>query len=601
MLDMLKALFHTLSPTQRRRFVGLQVLVVMRSFAEIASVTAIGPFTMLVSKMDALEGDGWLAQAYRMSPADSPGEFLVLLGGVALLALLLASFLSIYTTYALFRYSHNVGADISIRLFDHYMHQPWLYHASHNSSLLTKKIAVEAMRINKGILAPLMQMNSSLVLAAVLSLSLCLVEPVITLVGVSLFSLAYLAAYGTVRRKIARNGKDVSRQNAQQFRLMSEGFGGIREILLRSSQRAFVSRFAATAKALSSAQARNSSLAQTPRYIIELAALSAVIFAVVYLVRVHDGDVTKIVPLISIYGLATFKLLPAFQKVYSSLATMKGAQAAFISLREDLQASTPAYPRDPAEDASGSGGGSIGEAIVLDGIDFSYPGSGMNTLDKLSMKVPAGTVTGLVGASGAGKSTLIDILLGLVEPDRGRVVVDGVVLDKVRQRQWRKSVGFVPQAIYLADASIAENVAFGIPAAEIDLARVKQAVRTACLEDLITTLPDGLQSQVGERGVQLSGGQRQRIGIARALYHDPAVLILDEATNALDVLTERRIMDAVENASKDRTTLIVAHRLKTLKSCDTIFFMQGGKIVAEGTYDELLGSNEAFRQLDLLS
>ena len=598
MRKLLRHLFDNLTRAQRIRFVAVQALVVLRALAEIMSVAAVAPFTIVVSKPEALQGDGWIAGLFQLSGADGTTHFLYMLGGAALLALTLGALISVFTTFAVFRYSQGLGAQLSVRLFNYYLAQPWLYHASAHSAELTKQIASESTRITRSIITPLMQLIASLIVAGLMAGAMFVLEPVLTAVAVTIFLCAYFFTFGTVRARIARNGKSISRQTAEQFRLLSEAFGGIREIKLRDLRDIYVSRFGDNAARLAAAQATNSALAQSPRYLIEFAAFVSVVFAVLYLLKAHDGDLGVVVPILSMYGLGAFKLLPELQRVYASLATIKGAQAAYDAIKEDLKGSSAleAKQGEPA-----STGVSASKRLELVDIGFRYRDSLGSVLTEVNLTLKRGCIVGVVGASGAGKSTLLDIILGLIAPDTGRILLDGRPLDLAGDCRWKGAVGFVPQAIFLTDGSIAENIAFGESKAQMDPQRLHEAAELACLGDLIRELPEGLNSRVGERGVQLSGGQRQRIGIARALYGNPDLLILDEATNALDVVTESRVLEAIVRASQSRITLIVAHRMKTVQICDQIYLLEKGRIAASGTYEHLVRESDAFRQLDLLS
>jgi HlyD family secretion protein len=302
----------------------------------------------------------------------------------------------------------------------------------------------------------------------------------------------------------------------------------------------------------------------------------------------------NILPILSMYALAGFKLLPAFQQIYASLATVKGNIASFDILEEDLVASQHITQAQPADKA---GKLSLREGITLDNTHFCYPGTEEKALSGLTLEVPVNHVIGLVGATGSGKSTAIDVLLGLITPQCGALKIDGKPLSGQALRAWQNNVGFVPQSIFLSDASIRENIAFGLPPEEIDDERIKRAAKMALLDEFLERLPNGLETGVGERGIQLSGGQRQRIGIARALYDDADVLVFDEATSSLDGITEKLVMDAIHNFAGKKTIIMIAHRLATVKQCDNIYLLAGGKIIDQGSHDELAARNEMFRRM----
>ncbi|KFZ31353.1 multidrug ABC transporter ATPase [Pseudidiomarina salinarum] len=594
MFKRLKKLFGLLTAEQRKRLVKLQVLVVLMAFAEVAGVATIGPFMALVGDISLLEGEGALAQVYAHSGLESPRDFLLWLGLAVLLALSCAAGIAMFTTWRLSLYAAQVGAEISTRLYKHYMSQPWLFHASGSSSQLTNRISQESNRITNLVIQPLMQMNAKGVLAVVMATAIFIFNPLVALIGLLLFGVAYVALYKTVRKRLASNGRDISKSNQQRFKLMNEGFGGIKDTLLLGRQAEFNERFAKSSDTLGCAQGVTRALSQAPRYAMELVAFAAVIFLVLYLLSAYDGNLGNILPVLSVYALAGFKLLPAFQQMYTSLAQVKGNISSFDSIEEDLAASQNVEDIGPATKAGKMSPQSL---IKLDNVSFSYPGKEEQALRELTLNIPVNQVIGLVGASGSGKSTAIDILLGLIEPQTGSLIVDGEEIKNQKKRAWQNNVGFVPQTIFLADSSIRENIAFGVPSEQIDEKRVIRAAEMAHLDELLARLSDGLNTRVGERGIQLSGGQRQRIGIARALYDDAEVLVLDEATSALDGITEKLVMDAIHDFSGKKTIIMIAHRLATVKKCDCIYLLDNGKVIDYGRYEDLVEKSDIFQKM----
>jgi len=313
-----------------------------------------------------------------------------------------------------------------------------------------------------------------------------------------------------------------------------------------------------------------------------------------YLLGTHEGNLGAILPVLSVYALAGMKMLPAFQQAYAGLSQIRGNLAAFDTVRDDLRASSLESARAVAQS---------NERLVpqqevrLSNVLFRYPGKEEPALNNIDMRIPANGVIGLVGASGSGKSTAIDLLLGLIEPQEGSLFIDGEPLTNEKRRAWQNTVGFVPQSIFLADSSIRENIAFGLPFDAIDEESVRRAAKMAHLDELLAELPRGLDTEVGERGVQLSGGQKQRIGIARALYNDADVLVLDEATSALDGITEKLIMDAIHDFSGKKTIIMIAHRLATVRQCETIYLLEKGELTDHGSYNDLALRSPIFRRM----
>ncbi|MBB3182484.1 HlyD family secretion protein [Halomonas fontilapidosi] len=596
MLPNLKDLYCLLTSGQRKRLIGLQLLVVLMAFAEVAGVVAIGPFMAIVGDMSQLEGEGVIARFYALSGFQDPSDFVFWFGVSVLFILIMASCLSMFTVWKLSMYGQQIGAELSTRLYRHFMQQPWLFHAGGSSAQLTNKISQECARITDKIIAPIMKMNAKVVMVLFMSLAILIYNPLVAATGVIVFVLVYLTLYRTVRRKLVSNGKAISQTQRERFKLMAEGFGGIKDVLLLGRQSVFNSRFEKSSRSLGRARGTTKALSEVPRYAMEMVAFGSVIFLVLYLLSAHRGNLGDILPVLSVFALAGLKLLPAFQQIYTSVATIRGNLAAFDSIREDLFNSRHSQDDDGLKETPRVHVDLHGE-IELRDIVFHYPGKSEAALDKLSLIVPVNKVIGLVGASGSGKSTAIDIILGLIEPDSGDLLIDGEALTESLLHPWQNSLGFVSQSIFLADASIRENIAFGLPDEEIDDQRVLRAARMARLDELLCELPEGVETRVGERGIQLSGGQRQRIGIARALYDDANILILDEATSALDGITEKQVMDAIHDFSGNKTIIMIAHRLATVRKCDCIYLIDKGRVIDFGVYDDLVDRNTIFQRM----
>ena len=595
MLKVIKQLFVLLTDKQLKQFYLLQVLVVIMAFTELLGIASIAPFMALVGDISILETNGVFAQLYQLSGLNNPMDFLFYTGVIVLVMLTFSTVISMFTTWRLSIFGARIGTEIADRLYSYYMQQSWQFHASGSSAQLTKQVSTEAARISSQIVQPLMIMNSKLVLALFISISIVIYDPVIAILGLFIFSLAYFVLYRLVRQKLESNGQQLSEVSTQRFRLMNEGFGGIKDVLLLNRSHDFITRFHDSGKVFARAQGTNIAISQVPRYFIELIAFGAMISLVLVLIKVHSGNLGEVLPILAVYALAAFKLLPALQQIYSSLSQIKGNTAAFEAVKDDLERSFDS--QKTSSDTVVSTPINLKRSIKLSNIEFSYPGKDRPAVDGVNMGIPVNSVIGLVGSSGSGKSTLIDLLLGLLTPQQGGIYVDDIRITADNKRAWQYLLGFVPQSIFLSEGSIAENIAFGIPAKDISLKQVNKALNLANLTELVEQLPDGVNTRVGERGVQLSGGQRQRIGIARALYHEAEVLVFDEATSALDGITEKIVMDAIHEFSGQKTIVMIAHRLKTVEKCDLIYFMEHGKIIDHGTYQELVVRNVKFKEM----
>ena len=596
MFKLISNLFNLLSPNQRKRFYVLQLLVILMTIVEILGVASIIPFMALVGDMTQLQQDTFIAKFYQMSGINSESQFVFVLGICVLIMLFISMIISVFTVWGLSMFANKIGTEIADRLYAHYLNQDWLFHASGSSAQLTKKIATETMRVTGAVLVPLMQLNSKVILSLLMSISIFVYDPKVAAIGLSIFAISYFFLFKGVRNRLNKNGIAISEVNEERFRLMNEGFGGIKDVLLMGRDNDFIDRFNKTGKTLAYSQGINAALAQAPRYFVELLAFGSMISLILYLIASHNGNLGMILPIISVYAIGTIKLLPAFQQIYSSIAIIRANIPAFESIQQDLYDSlirgetskkveqSYLYPK---------------KEISLEKVIFTYPNKKEPALDGLSISIPTNSVIGIVGPSGSGKSTLIDILLGLIEPDQGKLKIDDKIIDNKNCRSWQNTIGFVAQSIFLSEGSIAENVAFGIPNNEIDFKQVEYALKLAHLTELTKSLKEGIHTKVGERGIQLSGGQRQRIGIARALYHKAEVLMFDEATSSLDGITEKMIMEAIHNFSGQKTIILIAHRLKTVQKCHKIFFVDNGKVADQGTYEELINKNEKFKSMSM--
>lgn len=596
MYKIITQFFKLLTPSQRKRFYVLQILVVLMAFTDVLGVASIIPFMALVGDMSILNQDTIISKVYKSSGIISETHFVFFLGMAVLFMLFISALISIFTIWRLSMFAVKVGAEISDRLYMHYLNRDWLFHVSGSSAQLTKKIVSETGRVTGGIISPIMQMNARIVLSLFMSITIFLYDPKVAIVGILIFAFAYFILYRFVRTRLLLNGKMLSDVHEERFSLMNEGFGGIKDLLLSGLSNYFVRRFNQTGLKLAYSQGTNATLAQVPRYFLELVAFGSLIILVLYLIISHNGNLGMILPILSVYALATFKLLPSFQLIYASIARIKGNISAFESIRQDLIDSNSKeikkkettnekqylYPKNE---------------ISLKNITFSYPGKSEPTIKELNIFIKAKSVIGIVGISGSGKSTIIDILLGLITPQIGQIKVDNIILTNENLRSWQNSIGFVSQNIFLSENTIAQNIAFGVSKDEINIDKVCEVIKYAQLNDVVDKLDSGIHTKIGERGLKLSGGQRQRIGIARALYNKSEVLIFDEATSSLDGLTEKSIMNDIYNFGGKKTVIIIAHRLKTVEKCDNIFLIENGRLVDNGTYSELIKKNANFRNM----
>jgi ABC-type multidrug transport system fused ATPase/permease subunit len=425
-------------------------------------------------------------------------------------------------------------------------------------------------------------------------------DPKLAVLSALILGTAYILIYSILRPKLARLGKERVVQNRMKYQVVSEAFGGIKEIKVGGLESTFFRRYQRPARDYARSQAIANLAGAMPRYLLEAIAFGGMLSIALYLMSTK-GNLAAALPTLALYALAGYRLMPVLQQIYGSAVSVKYSAGAVDNLYDDFNSHQAPFaaPSGKTSDSQDKKEPiTLTDKIELDQVTYRYPSGSRNSLDQVSLTIPANHTVGFVGPTGSGKTTTVDLILGLLMPTSGQLRVDGRPITAENIRRWQRLIGYVPQQIYLADDSVAGNIAFGIPPAEVDMEAVRLAARIANLDEFVSKeLPDGYATVIGERGVRLSGGQRQRIGIARALYHRPSVLVMDEATSALDNLTEVGVMQAIEGLNRQMTIILIAHRLTTVKKCDTIFLLEAGRLVGQGTYDELVDSNERFRAL----
>jgi HlyD family secretion protein len=593
MFKFIKDFFSLLTVSQRKNFFLFQFLIVIMSFIEITSIISITPFMALVADPTILSRDNFLATLYLKYNLELY-EFIFYLGIAVLIFLMISTIVSMIITWRLSMFAAKIGTDIANRLYSHYLDQEWLFHTVESSSHLTKKIATDSVRVGNEIIAPLMQMNARLILVFLILIAMFFYDPFIVIFGLIIFTSGYIILFKFVRVRLEKNNKIISKMLSKRFKLLTNGFGGIRDILLFGRSSYFKTEFNKSSDNLAFSEGTIVGIGRVPRYLIELLSFGSMIALVLYLIKTSNGDLSVILPILSVYGLAAMKLLPSLQVIYNSLTIIKGNLSAYESIKEDLKRIN--ISKIKKNDFTRAVWSKNNE-IILKEATFIYPGKNSPALSSISLKIKPNTLVGFVGTSGSGKSTIADLISGLIIPKHGKVIIDGIPLDEQNINLWKKKIGFVSQAIFLIEGTIVENIAFGVSEELIDHKKIEKVLKLSNLYEFVSKLEKGVHSKVGERGVQLSGGQRQRIGIARTLYYDADVLIFDEATSALDGITEKVIMDSIQDFTGKKTLILIAHRLKTIKKCDEIFMMENGKIVDHGDYEYLLSNNKQFKKM----
>ncbi len=594
MIEVYQKIFALLDRQERVQFWLLTGAMVLVAFMEVIGISAVLMLLNVLSNPAVIHSNAALSLIYTRLGFSSDFEFMLGLSLVVLLVVMFGLAIKAGGTYAAIRFAAMRGYTVSARLLGAYLNQPYAWFLDKNSSEVAKNVLVEVDGLVSRVIAPALRLLASgLMVLAIVGL-LMFVDPLVTLLSAGLLGISYAAVYLTLRERLRRVGEEMMHAFAERFRSAQEAMGGIKDVKLLGLEDSYIETYEAAAKKSARAQAAISVVSDLPRFALEAITFGTLLALVLLLLLRSGGSIAEIVPVLGVFAFSVMRLLPALQQIYHALASIRGARTALDTVVSDYTSS----PRRPDVDQPAIEPLRLDQALDLSGVSFSYSTAGRPAVRGLNMRVSARTTVGIVGGTGAGKTTLVDLMLGLLTPAEGVISVDGTAVSPANLRAWQKTLGYVPQSIFLTDDTIAANIAFGVPKDRIDMAAVERAARTAALHDFVSTeLPKGYDTIVGERGVRLSGGQRQRIGIARALYRDPTLLIMDEATSALDNITERVVMEAVQNVRADKTIILIAHRLSTVRTCDTIFLMEHGRVVAQGTYDELVSGNETFRKM----
>lgn len=572
MFSALREMFSYISPKSRRQLIPVLMLMLAGALAELVSIGAILPFLALIATPQKALAPGAISSALESVGLDTPTKIVAAAALVFALSAVLAGAVRLLLVWVSQRYVFGIAKELSIAVYSRTLYQPYSYHTGLNSSETLAAIN-KVVVITTGLLVPLMQAASASVIAIFILAGLLLIDTIVALSSGVGFAAIYMLVIVMTRTVMRHNGGVIAKAQGDRVQAASEGLGGIRDVLLDRSQPVFIARFEEVESRLRRAQAVNNFIGQAPRFIVE--GLGVVMIAGLALaLSFREGGLIAAIPLLGALALGAQRLVPLLQVIYSGWAQYLSNGKMLYDILDILR-----LP-EAAQFAVQNDGEKLPFAreIVLENVDFSYPAVGRPALKNVNLTIPKGSRIGIIGKTGSGKSTLTDIIMGLLPPGEGRILIDGVEITDANRSAWQAKIAHVPQAIYLADATIAENIAFGVPQASVDIARVRRAAKQAELAEVIEGLPQGYDSFVGERGIRLSGGQRQRVGIARALYKQAEVLVFDEATSALDSETESAVMWSVDKLDRNLTIVLVAHRLSTLNRCDLILRMQEGLI-----------------------
>ena len=591
-------IFSLFRAHEKRRFVALMILSLLNGVFEAVGVLAILPFLRIVSAPEIIHTNAYLSRIYEWLGFTSDQSFMVFAGAGVFCLILLSSCLKALTVYAVARFSSMYSYSLSSTLLRGFLFQPYTWFLGRNSSDLGKTILSEVGIVVNQHIMPAMRMMATIATAACVSAVLFAMEPYVAFGAVLVIGGSYLAIYLAVRAHLTKIGKARVVANRARFKVAQEATGGIKDVKIMGLETGMLRRYRDPARRMAKIQAQTQMISGLPRYGLEAISFGGLILLILHLIQRSSGGIVDVLPVLGLVALAGARLFPTIQSLFQLTSTLNTSRPALEALMDDLREIEVTKDRTPFPDGPPPAPLGLREQLELREVAFAYPQTDRSALTGLTVQIKARSVVGIVGGTGAGKTTAVDVILGLLRPKTGQLIVDGAQITDKNRQAWQRSIGYVPQQIFLTDETVAANIAFGLPKSEINMEAVERAARVAALHDfVIEELPLGYDTIVGERGVRLSGGQRQRIGIARALYHDPDVLILDEATSALDNITEEAVMDAVHNLGGAKTIIMIAHRLTTVENCDQIYLLEHGKAAACGTYAELVEGNETFRRM----
>ena len=572
--DLLARLWHRLSRHRQRQFWLVMGLMPVSAAAEVITLGAVLPFLGILVAPDRAFANPLVAYVARTLGITSADELVLPFTVAFVAAALMSGAIRMLLLWVSTRLAVASGADLSMEAYRRTLYQPYSVHVARNSSEVISGVTDKVNAVVFGVLLPLLTLISSIASVVAITLALVIIDPAVALATTIAFGTSYGLTTWVARHRLRRNSQRIAYEQTQVVKALQEGLGGVRDVLLNGAQSVYCGVYRQADLPLRRAQGTNVFIAQSPRYAMEALGM-VLIAALAYVLSRQPGGIGTALPVLGALALGAQRLLPALQQSFGTWASIAGNHASLASivelLEQPLEAEIPQLAPAPLP---------LDDAIRFSAVRFRYTSDGPWVLDGLSLTIPKGARVGFVGRTGSGKSTTMDLLMGLLTPTVGELLVDGQPVRGNRLRAWQRTIAHVPQSIYLTDATLAENIAFGVPYDAIDLQRVRQAARQAQIADFIEARQEGYDAIVGERGIRLSGGQRQRIGIARALYKQASVLVFDEATSALDSATEQSLMDAIEGLDRELTVLIIAHRLTTVRRCETIVELEEGRVVA---------------------
>ncbi len=593
MLKTYKKIWSLLLVKERKQALFLLSIMIAFGAIETFGIVSIFPLVSVLSNPDLIQTNKYLSFTYQYFNFQSNNSFLIFLTSAVFFITVTRTLFNGFLNHSILRFSQLRNQALSTRLLNSYLNRPYTFFLKKHSSEMGKTILSEVEGFITGSLVPGLELISRLLISIFVVSAVFLAAPKIALIAISSFSLSYGVIYFLIRRYLLRKAIERIEANKNRFMISQEALVGIKEIQVRDATNVYINNFRNATNLFHRLRIKTSLVKLIPNLFIQISVSGGILLIILFLLTQARDNYSDIIPLVALYAFAGMRILPVVQGVFKNLTSLRSSKPVLEILYKELVQSKLSKKNKNNENLP-----PLNKQIHIDNISFSYPDSKSRVINELTIKIDARTSVAFVGSTGAGKSTVIDIILGLLEPDKGCIRVDDILLNKKNIKSWQRSIGYVPQTIFIADDTIARNIALGCKKDEIDYAQIKSVARLAKIDYFIENdLPLSYDTKVGEAGVKLSGGQRQRLGIARALYRNPKILIFDEATSALDNLTEKAIIDRINSLKNSITLIMIAHRLSTIKNCDKIFHLENGSLRSYGTFTELSRSDELFRNM----
>lgn len=598
MLDSLQKIYKLFPRKDRIKLGVIFVMMIFASFLEVLGIGLIPAFVVTIAEPDRVLNMVYIGPILENLDITT-SQSLALFGAIILI--LVYIFKNVYLTffkYIKIKFVKHKKIQLQDRVFKAYMAAPYTFFINRNSAELLRNVNSEVGKIINGTIMPILEIFLNIIMFALIIGGLLYLEPVITLITILMMGGGGYVFLKITQKKTRESGKISRSASGDMNRVILQGLGGFKDARVLNREKLFLKQYNNFAKTQVKASIYQNVVKTLPKPIIET--LLVVGILTVTLIMVFEGrEFTQIIPVLTLFGVAAVKLMPIFNSVIQQITTIRYSAYSVYAIFDDLEILENEHKEFRKKILSNTEKMELKNEIVLNSLSYHYPDANEYAVKNVSITIPKGKAIAFVGASGAGKTTLVDLILGLLTPQKGIIEVDGQDIQE-NIRGWMKNIGYIQQSNYLMDERIFRNIAFGVPDDEVDDKKMKNAVEAAQLEELISKLPNGLNTRSGERGARLSGGQQQRIGIARALYNNPQVLVMDEATSALDNITEKYVIEAIERLRGDRTIIMIAHRLTTVQNCDVIYLMEEGEVIDSGTYEELLIKNQKFREMSLV-